>query len=322
MNHGKLSRSLAKGLSVLRQRIDAAKIPSSKLDESLNLATWNIREFGRTSRWEESCHYIAEILNQFDLIAVTELRANLKDLKTVLEILGPFWRVVYSDYNPDSPGNDERTAYVFDTRMVDFTGLAAEADPVRTKVDGKYISEFTWWRSPYMASFRAGNFDFVVLTSHIRFQAVRDRIVPLKGLASWVADRAKDERHVDKDIIVVGDFNVPSRRSAAYTALTSEGLKLPAGLMSKEARTNVKRDKSFDQILHQATDPTRFTNRGGVLDFAKGGHMALFPGRKKFTHSAFTFQLSDHLPLWIQLDCDIDGQRLEQLLNAPVRVGG
>ena len=317
MHHGKLDKDLAKGLSVLRKRISAAKVPESKLDTSLNLATWNIREFGRKARWKDSCHYIAEILNEFDLIAVTELRAKLGDLRKVMDILGPYWSVVYSDYNTDDAGNDERTAFLFDTRMVQFTGLAAEADPSRTKVNGKYIADFSWWRSPYMASFRAGNFDFVLVASHIRFQSVSDRIAPLRGLAQWVQDRVADARHVDKDIIVLGDFNVPSRRSSAFKALTQFGLQLPAGLMSKKARTNLSRTKSYDQILHQATEPKRFTNSGGVLDFYKDDHMALFPGKSSFSRSEFTFQLSDHLPLWIQIDCDIDGQRLDQILNSP-----
>ena len=42
MNHGKVSKDIAAGLAVLRKRIEAAKIPSSKIDESFNLATWNV----------------------------------------------------------------------------------------------------------------------------------------------------------------------------------------------------------------------------------------------------------------------------------------
>lgn len=74
MNHGKISAEIASGLKLLGARIKAAKIPSSKLDETLNLATWNIREFGAGPRTEASLHYIAEILGQFDIISVIELR--------------------------------------------------------------------------------------------------------------------------------------------------------------------------------------------------------------------------------------------------------
>lgn len=50
MFHGKISAQTAEGLQELRARIDTANIPSSKLDETLNLATWNIREFGKCRR--------------------------------------------------------------------------------------------------------------------------------------------------------------------------------------------------------------------------------------------------------------------------------
>jgi hypothetical protein len=79
------------GRHQLGMRIAAANVPSSKLDETLNVAVWNIREFGKKPRLPESIHYIAEILGQFDLIALVELRDDLSDLGKVLPILGPSW---------------------------------------------------------------------------------------------------------------------------------------------------------------------------------------------------------------------------------------
>jgi len=144
------------GQGYKRSRIKESEIPSSKLDETINIATWNIREFGRKRRKKLSLHLIAEVLNQFDLISVVELRDNLADLQEVLEILGPYWRVVYSDYNTDRAGNRERIAYIYDKRAVTFTGLAAEADPPRKKItvmrDGQKVKEYVslilgqdWW---------------------------------------------------------------------------------------------------------------------------------------------------------------------------------
>ena len=109
MFHGKISKEIARGLRVLRDRIDEAKIPPSILDETLNLATWNIREFGRMRRRkrrsEAAIHYIAEVLSQFDLIGVTEVRDDITDLSRVMDILGPNWGVVFSDFNADRAGN-------------------------------------------------------------------------------------------------------------------------------------------------------------------------------------------------------------------------
>ncbi len=194
MFHGNLNVDTAKGLKELRKRIDKASIPSSKLDKTINIGTWNIREFGRKRRRKASIHFIAEILNQFDLIAITELRRNLSELRKVMDMLGPYWKVVYSDYTPDYGGNWERVAYLYDKRAVFFTGLAAEADAPRKKKKstGEYVAKFAWWRSPFIASFRAGNFDFVLITAHIRWgKKGSDRIGPLKLLAEWIHKRKK-----------------------------------------------------------------------------------------------------------------------------------
>src|SRR5437868_5176018 len=101
MFHGNVSLEIAQGLLKLRARIEAAKIPSSKLDETLNIATWNIREFGKKPRTDAAIHYIAEIIGQFDLVGIVELRENLADLERLLPILGPYWDAVYSDAIPD-----------------------------------------------------------------------------------------------------------------------------------------------------------------------------------------------------------------------------
>ena len=83
MFHGKISPEMAQGIKVLRERIEQANILPSILDETLNLATWNIREFGKLRygrrRNRAAIHYIAEILSQFDLIAITEVRDDLTD---------------------------------------------------------------------------------------------------------------------------------------------------------------------------------------------------------------------------------------------------
>jgi endonuclease/exonuclease/phosphatase family metal-dependent hydrolase len=313
MDHGNVSPEIAKGLKELQKRIEAADIPSSKLDESLNIATWNIRDFGKKRRSEAAIHYIAEVLNQFDLIGLVELRDDLADLDRVLKILGPYWRAVYSDMIPDPGGNRERVAYIYDKRMLVFNGLAAEANPPRVKKGTEYLSAISWWRSPYIASFRAGSFDFVALTTHIRWgDAEASRQQELDILADWVEAKRKEKTSEDKDLIVMGDFNIPSQKSPLFKAITKHGLQVPKALRKLEFGTNLEKDKRYDQILHHPIYPESFTNNGGVLDFYTGGIGTLFAGMEK---QAFTYQMSDHLPLWIQINTDIEGNRLDQIIQ-------
>ncbi len=315
MHYGRVSREIARGLKVLRKRIDDAAIPPSKLDESINVATWNIREFGRRRRRKAALHYIAEILGQFDLIAVTEVRDNLTELRKVLDYLGPYWRAVYSDFNTDPAGNRERIAYIYDKRAVAFTGLAAEADPPRkrNKTLGEYLPAITWWRSPYIVSFRAGNFDFILVTAHIRWDTTggpASRARALKTLATWIDLRRREKHVADKDIIVMGDFNIPKTNDALFKAVTSAGLRVPAPL--RDIHTNLAKNKRYDQILHFPTYTKSFTNHGGVLDFYRNNHKPLFRDLDK---TAFTYQMSDHLPLWVQINTDTASEKLDQILN-------
>ena len=315
MHHGPINQETARGLRELRKRIAKAKIPSSSLDERINLATWNIREFGRKLRRKDAIHYIAEIIGQFDLVAITEVRDRLTDLERTLRILGPYWRVVFSDYNTDRGGNRERVAYVYDKRAVIFTGLAAEPNAPRKKnADGEYIPEFTWWRSPFTASFRAGNFDFVLITAHIRWgDGTEARIKPLKMLAQWIDTRRKEKGVVDQDIILMGDFNIPKTSDATFKAVTSKGLRIPNSLRGVEG-TNLTKENRYDQILHYPRVTKSFTNNGGVVDFYKGGIKKLFPGAS-LSKTDFTYQLSDHLPLWVEIDVDLEDEKLDQILN-------
>ena len=323
MHHGKVTPQIAKGLLALQKRIAAAKIPPSKLDETINVAIWNIREFGKSRRTVAAQHYIAEILGQFDLVALVELRSDLEDLRCVLTYLGEYWDVVYCDWIEDDGGNDERVAFVFDRRAVRFNGLAAEVDAPRAKKATEYLAAQSFWRAPYMCSFRAGNFDFVVIATHARWgEGTAGRKAELQMLADWIDERFKSKYAEDHDLIVMGDFNTPKVGDKLFQALTAHGLRIPKPLQVLKAGdalidgTNLEKSARYDQILHLPTMPENFCNAGGSLDFfIDDAHIKeLFPDAG-YTREKFSYQLSDHLPLWIQINVDIDAQRLEQLIQ-------
>lgn len=323
MHHGDVSPDIAAGLLALRERITAANIPPSKLDESINVAIWNIREFGKKRRTNAAIHYIAEILGQFDLIALVELRDNLTDYGRVCEILGPTWDLIYSDWMSDPGGNRERVGFLFDRRAVTFNGLAAEIDAPRDKKGTEYLATQSFWRAPYMCSFRAGNFDFIVLATHTRWgDSLDGRAAELAMLADWIDIRFKDKWAEDTDLIVMGDFNTPTLDDTIFRALTRRGLQVPDSLVALKVGditvkgSNLGKNARYDQILHMPTLRKRFTNFGGTLDFhVSDKHIKeLFPDAG-YTRTEFTYQMSDHFPIWAQIDTDIDGQRLTQIVQ-------
>ena len=323
IHHGEVSPQIAQGLLALKTRIAAAKIPPSKLDETINVAVWNIREFGKVRRTGAAIHYIAEILGQFDLVALVELRSDLTDLGRVLPILGPSWDVVYSDWIDDAGGNKEHAAFLFDSRAVTFNGLAAEVDTPRGKKETEYLATQSFWRAPYMCSFRAGNFDFIAIATHTRWgDRIERRQAELQMLADWIDTRFENTFVEDHDLIVMGDFNVPKMGDRLFKALTSRGLQVPDALVNLRAGdqviggSNLGKDARYDQILHLPTLKKRFSNDGGTLDFfgSDASIKVLFPDRD-YTREKFSFQLSDHFPLWVQIKTDIDGERLNQIVQ-------
>ncbi len=205
--------------------------------------------------------------------------------------------------------------FSIDRRAVTFNGLAAEVDAPRDKEATEYLTKQSFWRAPYMCSFRAGNFDFIAIATHARWgDSVKGRQAELQMLADWIDTRFKDKFVEDHDLIVMGDFNVPKIGDKLFKALTSRGLQIPDSLLELKAGdvtiggSNLGKNARFDQILHLPSTKNRFTNFGGTVDFFGSDARIdeLFPG-KNYTREKFSFQLSDHFPIWVQIDTDIDG---------------
>lgn len=97
-------------LICLRKDLDE-KIPSKRLDRNLLIATWNIRAFGDLTReWisresdtprrdMHSVLCIAEIIRRFDVIAVQEVKSNIRALRDTLKVLGSDWSMILTDVN-------------------------------------------------------------------------------------------------------------------------------------------------------------------------------------------------------------------------------
>ncbi|MSO98353.1 MAG: hypothetical protein EXR11_09070 [Rhodospirillaceae bacterium] len=169
----KMTAAEAKQVQKLRDIIMASQLPSRELDENLLIATFNIREFGAKGKTRKAfaINALAEICSCFDIIALQELRADLRDLDRMLTVMGPYWKVLFNDPAGKAlnKGNDERLAFVYDSRVIKFSGLAAELMITDDFFGSDSNKASMPWRTPYMASFRAGFFDFALLTVHIQW---------------------------------------------------------------------------------------------------------------------------------------------------------
>lgn len=288
------------GLAELRRRLRASAIPPAR-EGNLRLATWNIRELGKVPRWDESIALLAATVASFDLVSVVELRDDLGDLHRMLAHLGPWWRAIFSDYRLDAGGNRERVGFLYDSRRITFTGLASHAEGERTRHGDEYRQAVPWWRPPFLASFQAGHLPFVLVAAHVRWgRTVVGREQEVAALASWATTRSAERSFEQQDFVLVGDFNVPSQRSWVWEKLKEAGFSVPAGLEG-DPGSNLARGKRYDRMFWKGRGATpRFTGRAGAADFYAGDHAGLLPERR-LSKEAFTFQMSDHLPVWVKV---------------------
>lgn len=308
MFHGDLDVASAKVLREMQDRIKALNLPSSELDESILVASWNIRAFGQGKRTPLALHLIAEIIGQFDLVSVVELRENLGDLSTVLKYLGPYWSVVYSDVTEDYGGNWERLAFVYDKRAVQFSGLAGSGIPPRKRVGEEYIGAESFWRPPYSAAFCSGSFDFVAIAAHLRWgDSQTARLDEIRRFAEWVDFKMRRNKTVDTDIIVFGDFNTETPEM--HAALLSKGFKMPTALV--DIKTTLAQQQHYDHILHNPEFLKSFTNEGGVCKLFSEDDAHWFG----VSRANLSFQLSDHFPIWAKVMVDTDAEKLDQLIR-------
>ncbi|ASO04602.1 endonuclease/exonuclease/phosphatase family protein [Arenibacter algicola] len=302
-------------LDLLRSDLES-KIPPKKLDQNLLIASWNIRAFGNlTRKWDSdendtpkrdlhSILCIAEIIKRFDVIAVQEVKDNIRALRDTLKILGHNWSLILTDVNKGKVGNGERMAYLFDTRRVQMSGLAGELvvpeeweDDIN---DGAMAKQFV--RSPYAVSFQSGKHTFILVTLHILYgDSPKSRIQELKGIAKWLSSWANDMNAYHHDLIVLGDFNIDERGDLLDKTFLSEGLYVPPQLQKKEVTRSIfDQTKYYDQIAWFDGPPNgpklsmKFLN-GGNYDF-----VPLALQNRGLTKNSLSWLISDHYPLWAE----------------------
>ena len=276
------------------------KIPARQVDENLILATWNIQQFSEKKTWR-ALKYIADIIERFDIVAIQEIKSNLHGLSRLQAILPGRYRVLVSDVT----GNTERFAFIFDERTVESTGLVAEIG-----LDLRTVTHegFQLHRMPYCASFKAGRFDFTVVSVHI-FESntdFREREIDL--LARKLKSLSEKERSkvFDRDFFVVGDFNIREEGDRFFAALVDQGFQMPTELGS--LTTNFKRTGTYDKIAWVNRPDFSFSGKCNVVPFYKAVYQDKNPpGGYK--------EVSDHLPLWAEFHVNELTQQLEQVIN-------
>ena len=307
---------VAAELADLRNILDRT-IPAKALDHNLLIATWNIRAFGDlTEKWRagpqdspkrdlHSLRCVAEILSRFDVIAIQEVKANLKALRHLVKFLGPNWGFILSDVTKGAPGNGERLAFLFDTRKARLSGLACELVVPQEQLH--HISpdalEKQFARTPYAVSFCSGRTTFILVTLHVIYgKKAQERAPELKAIAEWLAQWARDINSWHHNLIALGDFNIDRKGDKLYDAFTSTGLFIPDDLhqVPRTIFSDPEGPKFYDQIawftgIDQTPKLSMRYSQGSGFDFIP--HVLKSQDLSK---TELSWRISDHYPLWVE----------------------
>lgn len=292
------------------------EVPPKRLDRNLLIATWNLREFGRvTPKWQSekgdspqrdvfSVRVIANVISQFDVIAIQEVQTRIDALRMLMRALGPDWGLILTDAVKTDAGDNERLAFVFDTRRAKPSGLACELvvpdEQLRQGVGPDALQD-QFARTPYAVAFRSANETFILVTLHVKFGAPAQRLPELKGIARWMREWADDSADsLNQNLIVLGDFNIDRRGDPNFEAFTSEGLSPPPELIDipRTLPTKSAGPKFYDQIAWfseagHAKLTLAYAGRAGT--FLWNEHVLPGMGRDQVS-----FRVSDHYPLWCE----------------------
>lgn len=344
---------IRKRLEPLRDR----KSDKTLLLATWNIRDFDSNKFGWGPRLDESYYYLAEIISTFDLISLQEINEDLRPLEKLMRILGREWDYIVTDITEGSGGNKERMAYLWNTEKVWFRKQAGEivlpngqlivTEKMTTTEDGQEAMEKVenqFARTPFLVAFQSGWFKFNLCTVHIYYGSasgakLKRRIAEIKQLVGFFKkrqdrenSRLKDSPERGQNYILLGDFNTVSPEHETGKALKSHGFKIPDEIDGDLVR--LEEGKYYDQIATRVIDPRFKVTGGGVIDMFQdvfrntkadrelwapeipADMEADEPLTKRYKKWR-TWQMSDHSPLWIEVQTDFSDSYLKRLKEQP-----
>ncbi|MEP3211152.1 MAG: endonuclease/exonuclease/phosphatase family protein [Maribacter sp.] len=245
--------------------------------DTVNLVSWNIRDFGKTKSSDE-LEKIAEIVRNTDILAIQEVVAGyggaqaVAKLSDILNRKGSKWDYVISNPTNSSKYVTERYAFIWKTKNIKIKNRGWLLDELNTQID----------REPFLLDFYLNKEKFTVINFHSR-PYDKNPEDEIKALSSFITDSLKTP------LIIAGDFNVDEKESV-FDLLKSKDYNSTISNQRTTLKKTCKRGKylnyPIDNIFYSG-DVKKID--GGVIDFVKLCDR-LEQARK----------LSDHLPVFLR----------------------
>ncbi|MEQ9617739.1 MAG: endonuclease/exonuclease/phosphatase family protein [Deltaproteobacteria bacterium] len=270
----------------------------SSANKTIKIATWNIRDLSTSSRSDFELLQIAYILKNFDLIAIQEVNDedSLDMIIAWLETIGHSYAKLFS---PVSGTGSEAEHYAFLFR-----------EDVIEPLDSGHLAKGTFARPPYIASFRAGDFDFTIISVHICSgcgslgEAGRELEIARLGI---IYNNLMSQS--EKDILVVGDFNLnPNNNSFINLKSVENTLPVyPCSTLSecKQNATTTRDSNLIDNIWYSETQVQEYTGEHDIFKFDEVLYEDPKGDSDDYRERYSRLAVSDHRPVWADFRIDM-----------------
>jgi endonuclease/exonuclease/phosphatase family metal-dependent hydrolase len=252
---------------------------------SIKIATFNIRDFGRTKASKPAVMKIlAEIVRKYDVVAVQEVSDStstaVNALRDTVTAQGGHYDYEVSERSGSTASESakEQYAFFYNTTTLEPSGTGRLFDDQHDQFK----------REPYVARFKVkqGNFTFVLISIHTEPKTTVAEIDALDDVFMWAAKQFPGE----DDFIALGDFNAGC--SYATTA------KLDGTRLRRSGYTWVVPDDADTNLAPKACAYDRMVFRDGT----KTDYAGSWGVDKSFEDGA----VSDHWPVWAEFYADRD----------------
>ena len=242
------------------------------------------------------------------MVSLQEIDRRLESLRALLEIMGPEWGYFITDITEGTLGSNERFAILHYQPRVSFEHISGEVVlPDDLLIDGRQFA-----RKPLLAGFRAADFRFRMCAAHIHYGSGNPKpgIRECETLARFLKRVAGRD---GENIILAGNFNILRADSPAVQAFRKQGFAVPPEHLHPTSA--YRPDGFYDMIglLVTGSEAVDFGRSGSFLPLDHvlresdiDAYTSAHPGESLRQTGAFkrwrTKQLSDHLPLWVELN--------------------
>ena len=278
---GKLFSTLRNRQSTPNNRYTTRTVSRQRPQDKLLIATFNIQVFGESKLGKpEVVDVLAQVVRHFDIVAIQEVRAKSDD------ILPRFISAINADGSRYSyligprlgrSVSTEQYAFVYDTTRV-------EHDPasVGTVQDPDDLLH----REPMVARFRPRTnapdnaFSFWLVNTHTDPDEVGQEVDALADVFQAMQGASPYE----DDVILLGDLNANEKQLGRLGQLPG------ISYVVRNAMTNTRQNKAYDNIIFDGPATSEYTGRWGVVDIERVFGLTRDQALK----------VSDHLPVWAE----------------------